>query len=82
MMKNCQHNLIHQLSETMDSLWRMDQYRDDAQKENCSYIFLGHSHICDLIESNGITYGNSGCAPLEKKFLLYDDGTVTLCKQP
>ncbi|MCD6471334.1 hypothetical protein J7K86_02290 [bacterium] len=35
MMKNCQHNLIHQLSETMDSLWRMDQYVKDAEMENC-----------------------------------------------
>ncbi len=36
MIKNCQHNLIHQLSETMDSLWRMNQYQEDAKKENCS----------------------------------------------
>lgn len=36
MVKNCQHNLIHQLSETMDSLWRMKQYEDDAEEENCS----------------------------------------------
>lgn len=36
-MKNCQHNLIHQLSETMDSLWRMEQYIKDAEAENCSW---------------------------------------------
>lgn len=35
MMKNCQHNLIHQLSETMDSLWRMNQYIKDAEQEHC-----------------------------------------------
>ena len=35
MIKNCHHNLIHQLSETMDSLWRMDTYIKDAQEENC-----------------------------------------------
>lgn len=33
-MKNSCHNLIHQLSETLDSLWRMDVYIEDAQKEN------------------------------------------------
>lgn len=33
MMKNWQHNILHQLSETMDSLWRMDQYIRDAQEE-------------------------------------------------
>lgn len=33
-MKNSCHNLIHQLSETLDSLWRMDVYIKDAQKEN------------------------------------------------
>ena len=37
MMKNCQHNLIHQFSETMDSLWRMDQYIKDAEAESCSW---------------------------------------------
>ena len=35
MIKNCQHNLIHQLSETMDSLWRIEQYKEDAREENC-----------------------------------------------
>ena len=35
MMENCKHNLIHQLSETLDSLWRMDQYIKDAQERNC-----------------------------------------------
>ncbi len=34
-MKNCLHNLIHQLSETLDSLWRMDIYIKDAQEINC-----------------------------------------------
>ena len=33
MMKNWQHNILHQLSETMDSLWRMDQYIKDAKEE-------------------------------------------------
>jgi len=33
MIKNYQHNIIHQLSETLDSLWRMDQYLEDARKE-------------------------------------------------
>ena len=33
-MKNCQHNIIHQLSETLDSLWRMDIYIKDAHSEN------------------------------------------------
>ena len=37
MMKNCQHNLIHQFSETMDSLWRMNQYIKDAEAESCSW---------------------------------------------
>ena len=37
MIKNCQHNLIHQLSETMDSLWRMGQYIKDAEAESCSW---------------------------------------------
>ncbi len=37
MMKNCQHNLIHQLSETADSSWRMDQYIKDAEAESCSW---------------------------------------------
>ena len=36
MIKNCQHNLIHQLSETMDSLWRMDNYIEDAKENDCS----------------------------------------------
>ena len=30
-MKNYQHNIIHQLSETMDSLWRIGQYMKDAE---------------------------------------------------
>ncbi len=34
-MKDCLHNLIHQLSETLDSLWRMDQYINDAKEANC-----------------------------------------------
>lgn len=34
-MKNCHHNIIHQLSETLDSLWRMDTYIKDAKEENC-----------------------------------------------
>jgi len=34
MVKNSQHNLIHQLSETMDSIWRMKLYQEDAQKDN------------------------------------------------
>ena len=32
-MKNYYHNVIHQLSETLDSLWRMDTYIKDAQEE-------------------------------------------------
>ena len=35
MVKNCHHNVIHQLSETLDSLWRMEMYIKDAQNENC-----------------------------------------------
>ena len=35
MIKNCYHNLIHQLSETMDSLWRMDTYIEDARNDGC-----------------------------------------------
>ncbi len=34
-MENCFHNLIHQLSETLDSLWRMDIYIKDAEAINC-----------------------------------------------
>ena len=34
-MDNCKHNLVHQLSETLDSLWRMDQYIKDAQEVDC-----------------------------------------------
>ena len=32
-MQNCYHNVIHQLSETLDSLWRMDTYINDARQE-------------------------------------------------
>lgn len=31
MMENAIHNLLHQLSEDVDSLWRYDQYKKDAK---------------------------------------------------
>ncbi len=35
MIKNCNHDLIHQLSESMDSLWRFDEYLKNAQENGC-----------------------------------------------
>lgn len=35
MMKNCNHDLIQQLSECMDSLWRYDEYIKNAQEKGC-----------------------------------------------
>ena len=35
MMKNCNHDLIHQLSECMDSLWRYDEYIKNAREDSC-----------------------------------------------
>jgi|YelNatPaOPRAMG01_1025707.scaffolds.fasta_scaffold04623_8 predicted transcriptional regulator len=29
-MKNYNHDLIHQLSETLDSIWRLDEYIKNA----------------------------------------------------
>ncbi len=34
MIQNTYHNLVHQLSETLDSWWRMDTYIDDAEKDD------------------------------------------------
>ena len=34
MLKDTYHDIVHQLSETMDSLWRMEEYIMNAQKEN------------------------------------------------
>ena len=35
MLKNHNHDLIHQLSETSDSLWRLDEYIKNSN--SCSY---------------------------------------------
>ncbi|MBI2451139.1 MAG: hypothetical protein HYV52_02245 [Parcubacteria group bacterium] len=37
-MDNYLHNLIHQLSEDLDSLWRYDTYKDDSKN------FCDHCH--------------------------------------
>ncbi len=34
MVRNTYHNLVHQLSETLDSWWRMDKYVADAEKDD------------------------------------------------
>lgn len=34
MIRNTYHNIVHQLSETLDSWWRMDKYIDDAEKDD------------------------------------------------
>ncbi len=34
-MKNYIHDLVHQLSEKLDSLWRYDQYIRNAKKDKC-----------------------------------------------
>jgi hypothetical protein len=40
MLKNWNHDLIHQLSEISDSLWRMDQYIKAAQDcERCRALW-------------------------------------------
>lgn len=33
MISNTEHNIVHQLSETIDSFWRMDTYIEDARKD-------------------------------------------------
>lgn len=35
MLKNHNHDLVHQLSETSDSIWRMEDYLKNA--EGCDY---------------------------------------------
>ena len=35
MLKNHNHDLVHQLSETSDSIWRMEDYLKNA--EGCEY---------------------------------------------
>lgn len=30
-MKNHNHDLVHQLSELMDSIWRFDEYKKNAE---------------------------------------------------
>ncbi len=41
MINNHIHNLLHQLSEIEDSLWRMDQYVKDSRGycDNCQKIW-------------------------------------------
>ena len=34
MTQNSYHNLVQQLSEALDSYWRMDQYIKDAEEDN------------------------------------------------
>jgi len=73
MIKNCQHNLIHQLSETMDSLWRMDNYIEDAKESDCSkgvnfwenykktlenQISLLKDQLEEVIKEEGLDTGN------------------------
>ena len=33
MFPNTYHDLLHQLSEVLDSLWRMREYKENAEKE-------------------------------------------------
>lgn len=40
-MKNHNHDLIHQLSETLDSIWRMDEYAKNAVEcPRCQKLWL------------------------------------------
>lgn len=40
MLKDWNHDLIHQLSETSDSVWRMEKYKAAAQGcEHCSTLW-------------------------------------------
>jgi hypothetical protein len=41
MLKNDNHNLIHQLSEISDSAWRMNRYIDDTDCGSCRSVWLG-----------------------------------------
>jgi hypothetical protein len=42
MLKNNNHNLIHQLSEISDSAWRMNKYIDEANEcEACRSLWSG-----------------------------------------
>lgn len=34
-MKNYIHDLVHQLSEKLDSLWRYDEYIRNAKRDKC-----------------------------------------------
>lgn len=41
-MKNHNHDLVHEISELMDSIWRMDQYIQNAQGcEHCTSLWQG-----------------------------------------
>ena len=35
-MSNCDHNIIHQLSNKLDSVWRIDTFIRDAKKQRHS----------------------------------------------
>ena len=40
MLKDLNHDLVHQLSETSDSIWRMKQYHKNSQDcERCQKIW-------------------------------------------
>lgn len=40
MLKNYNHDLIQQLSEISDSLWRIDEYKKNAEEcDNCKHLW-------------------------------------------
>lgn len=40
MLENYNHDLIHQLSETLDSLWRYEEYMKNAQQcQHCQEVW-------------------------------------------
>ena len=51
-MKNHNHDLVHQLSENADSIWRYDEYLKNAEGcQNCTNLWSKLKTINTEIES-------------------------------
>jgi hypothetical protein len=50
-MKNHNHDLVHQLSETLDSIWRFDEYAKNAEGcANCAAMWQTLKESCQKHE--------------------------------
>lgn len=48
MLKNHNHDLVHQLSETSDSIWRMEEYLKNAEGcDHCKSIWDEMKSDCE-----------------------------------